>query len=160
MAAELRKWVGRARVPEVEEMDLKAKIPKHCKAILRKKRLCLFREMLVASGHEDISIVDDIKGGFAISGPIPAGNAFKPKRTSAVMTVGDLRGCASTVRKGIIDSTGPSSGDDHLDASTMEATTKEREGMDYGAHRSRYTEPWSRGHPQIRHLAGIEAQAH
>ena len=102
MAAELRKWVGRARLLEVEEMDLKAKIPKHCKATLRKKRLCLFREMLVASGHEDISIVDDIKSGFAISGPIPAGNAFKPKRTSAVMTVGDLRGCASTVRKGII----------------------------------------------------------
>ena len=126
MAAELRKWVGRARALEVEEMDLKAKIPKHCKAILRKKRLCLFREMLVASGHEDISIVDDVKGGFAISGRIPAGNAFKPKRTSAVMTVGDLRGCASIVRKGIIDSTGPS-GDDHLDASTMEATTKELE---------------------------------
>ena len=100
VAAELRKWVGRARALEVEEMDLKAKIPKHCKAILRKKRLCLFREMLVASGHEDISIVDDVKGGFAISGPIPAGNAFKPKRTSAVMTVGDLRGCASIVRKG------------------------------------------------------------
>ena len=155
VAAELRKWVGRARALEVEEMDLKAKIPKHCKAILRKKRLCLFREMLVASGHEDISIVDDIKGGFAISGPRPAKDAFKPKRTSAVMTVGDLRGCASIVRKGIIDSTGPT-GNDHLDASTMEATTKELErGWITGP-----TEPWGRGHTQIRHLAGIEVQAH
>ena len=64
-----------------------------------KKRLCLFRETLVASGHEDISIVDDVKDGFAISGPIPAGNAFKPERTSAVMTVGDLRGCARIAQR-------------------------------------------------------------
>ena len=160
VTAELRKWVGRARELEVEELDLKAKIPKRCKAILKKKRLCLFREMLIASGIEDISIVDGVRDGFVISGPIPAGNAFKPKRTSAVMTVDDLTGCASAVRKGIIDSTGPS-GDDHLDVSAMEAHDQRvRGGMDNGANRSKLTDPWTRGRPQIWHLAGVEVQAH
>ena len=128
----LKRWMSRAKELEPVEARLKELMPRHCREILSNKRLQLFKEMLEASEHEDLSLVSDMSEGFKLSGPIPKCDAFRAKRTSATLTTAALRKLAMTARKGIIHSN-KGSGDLELDKATFEATQAELEkGWLYG----------------------------
>ena len=128
----LKKWMSRAKELEPVEARLKELMPRHCREILSNKRLQLFKEMLEASEHKDLSLVSDMSEGFKLSGPIPKCDAFRAKRTSATLTTAALRKSAMTARKGIIHSN-KGSGDLELDKATFEATQAELEkGWLYG----------------------------
>ena len=100
----LTKWMSRAKELEPVEAKLKELMPSHCKQILINKRLQLFKEMLEASEHKDLSLVSDMSEGFKLSGPIRMCDAFRAKRTSATLTTAALRKSAMAARKGIIHS--------------------------------------------------------
>ena len=105
-------------------MSAKSAMATHCADILKSKRVSLFAKMLAAAGHEDESIAKEMRSGFLLGGPIPRSEAFRVKRTSASLTMDDLRGQAPRLRQGILAST-KSSGDAELDAATYEATISE-----------------------------------
>ena len=56
----LKKWMSRAKELEPVDARLKELMPRHCREILSNKRLQLFKEMLEASGHKDLSLVSDM----------------------------------------------------------------------------------------------------
>ena len=82
--------------------------------------------MLNDIGYDDKSIASEMCVGFKLAGPIPPSPVFKKKRTSATLSVNDLRHSAHVTRQGIILST-VSSGDDELDLALQAATDKELE---------------------------------
>ena len=83
----LRKWVSRAKELEDEERDLKLRLPGHCQQVLKRNRIILFKEMLVACNYEDQEIVFDMSVGFKLSGPIPPSKVLRPKRSHGSLTV-------------------------------------------------------------------------
>ena len=115
-----------ARAQELEPVEAKLRelMPQHCRQVLNNKKLQLFKEMLEASGHKDLTLVSDISEGFRLSGPIPKCDAFRAKRTSATLTTTALRKAAMVARKGVIHSN-KGSGDLELDSATFEATQTE-----------------------------------
>eukprot|EP00434_Breviolum_minutum_P011523 symbB.v1.2.010159.t3/scaffold660.1/size175713/16 len=122
----MRKWTSKAKELEDVEKEVKAKLPEHCFEVLRHKRLSLFQDMLNDIGYDDKSIPSEMCVGFRLAGPIPPSPVFKKKRTSATLSVNDLRHSAHVTRQGIILST-VSSGDDELDLALQAATDKELE---------------------------------
>ena len=124
--AEMRRWLSTAKDLRAEEDELKSNLPEHCAQVLKDKRLCLFRELLKQSGFTDTGFADQMCVGFKLSGPINPSSSFRKKRTSASMTVSDLKQSAKRVRTGILMSC-RSSGDDKLDCALQEATDLELE---------------------------------
>ena len=122
----MRKWTAKAKELEDVEKEVKAKLPEHCFEVLRHKRLSLFQDMLNDIGYDDKSIASEMCVGFKLAGPIPPSPVFKKKRTSATLSVNDLRHSAHVTRQGIILST-VSSGDDELDRALQAVTDKELE---------------------------------
>ena len=51
-------------------------MPLHMQEINKKKRLCMFGEILRDLGYPDVSLVDHIAFGFPISGWLPESNIF------------------------------------------------------------------------------------
>ena len=87
----MRKWTSKAKELEDVEKEVKAKLPEHCFEVLRHKRLSLFQDMLNDIGYDDKSIASEMCVGFKLAGPIPPSPVFKKKRTSATLSVNDLR---------------------------------------------------------------------
>ena len=73
----LKKWMSRAKELEPVEARLKELMPRHCREIPSNKRLQLFKEMLEASGHKDLSLLSDVSERFRLSSPIPKCDAFR-----------------------------------------------------------------------------------
>ncbi|CAE7512822.1 ubiad1 [Symbiodinium sp. CCMP2592] len=120
----LRHWISKARELEAEEEELRDSMPQHCKRVLGRKRLVLFRTMLEECGHEDLEIANDIAKGFDLSGAIPRNPAYRPKLSPASLSVSDLRSSAAVMREATLLAT-KSSGDPELDEALMAATDKE-----------------------------------
>ena len=120
----LREWVSKARELEVEEEELRDSMQPHCRRVLGRKRLVLFRTMLESCGHEDLTLVEDIAQGFNLSGAIPRNPAYRAKLSTASMSVSDLRSSAAVMREATLLAT-KSSGNAELDEALMAATDKE-----------------------------------
>ena len=56
--SEMRKWIGKALELEDYEMEYRSALPDHCRATLAKKRILLFRDLLVEAEHTDMDIVE------------------------------------------------------------------------------------------------------
>ena len=63
--AVLRMWLQWVSELAHDEEELKAGLPRFRREVLRSKRLLVFRRMLEAIQHEDISLVDDMSTGFS-----------------------------------------------------------------------------------------------
>ena len=61
------------------EEELKAGLPRFRREVLKSKRLLVFRRMLEAIQHEDISLVDDMSTGFSLTGVLPRSHVFLSK---------------------------------------------------------------------------------
>ena len=90
------------------------------------KRLCLMNTLIRESGHEDLSLVEDLKRGFDLTGALPRSGVFSHKVRPASMTCEDLRRVSDLGRSVLLESV-QSSGDNELDLGLFEATVKEVE---------------------------------
>lgn len=122
----VRKWTARAKDLEDIEKEVKERLPEHCFEVLKHKRLSLFQDMLNDISFEDSEIASEVCVGFKLAGPISPSPVFKKKRTSATLTVEELRQSAHITRQGILLSTA-GSGDKELDDALQAATDKELE---------------------------------
>ena len=61
------------------EAALKGDMSGRRRAILEKKRLLLFKELLVEAGSNDVNLVEDICNGFDLTGKLPEFNQFDKK---------------------------------------------------------------------------------
>ena len=87
---------------------------------------CLVDKLIKDSGHEDLTLVDDLTRGFDLTGALPRSGVFSQKFRPASMTCEDLRKVSELSRSVIIESL-QSSGDPELDQGLFEATLKEVE---------------------------------
>ena len=98
--AELRKWTLRKK-----ELDETFDGPDHCKKVLKSKPTSLFQEMLLAAEHGDTTLVEDIRQGFDLLGPIRPSSVLPKKTTVATLSVDDVRVSTPANQKAIWEST-------------------------------------------------------
>ena len=60
---EVKRWVALSKELSAKERDLKSSISPRIAVVLKDKRLCLLERLLEEAGHEDTSLVEDIKKG-------------------------------------------------------------------------------------------------
>ena len=98
--AELRKWTLRKK-----ELDETFDGPDHCKKVLKSKPTSLFHEMMLAAGHGDTTLVEDIRQGFDLLGPIKPSSVLPKKTTVATLSIDDVRVSTPANQKAIWEST-------------------------------------------------------
>ena len=94
--------------------------------MLKDKRLCLLSLLFRKAGHEDLSLVDDLKRGFDLTGALPRSGVFSQKFRPASMSCEDLRWVSDLGRTVLLESV-QSLADKELDSSPFEATMEEVE---------------------------------
>ena len=120
--AVLRMWLQWVSELGLAEKELKAGMPSFRCEVLQSKRLLVFRRMLEAIQHEDVSLVDNIAAGFDLTGALP--RSFLSKFKPADQSEAQLRKGAKRLRDGLMASVRPST-DPVIDKGVLEATRKE-----------------------------------
>ena len=125
---QIRKWTAYAIETDKEERAAKSTLSHRIADVLKDKRLGpgLLDKLIKDSGHEDLTLVDDLTKGFDLTGALPRSGVFSQKFRPASMTCEDLRKVSELSRSVIIESL-QSSGDPELDRGLFEATMKEVE---------------------------------
>ena len=78
-AIALNWWESRAESLDEDKRALHSSLPPHLLPTLGKLHLPLLEEMLHASGHEDLSLMSDLKRGFPVIGEMSAGGVGTPR---------------------------------------------------------------------------------
>ena len=94
--------------------------------VLQSKRLLVFRRMLEAIQHEDISLVENMATGFNLTGVLPRSHVFISKFKPADQSAAQLRRGAKRLRDGLMATVKPAV-DPTVDKGVLEATRKELE---------------------------------
>ena len=123
---EVKRWVALSKELSAKERDLKSSISPRIAEVFKDKRLCLLERLLKEAGHEDTSLVEDIKKGFDLTGALPRSGVFNQKFRRASMTCEDLRKVSNLSRDVLLESV-QSSGDKEVDISLFAAPRKEVE---------------------------------
>ena len=108
---EAKRCVALSKARSAKERDLKSSISPRIAEVLKDKRLCLLERLLEEAGHEDTSLVEDIKKGLDLAGALPRLGVFNQKFRPA--SVSDV----------LLESV-QSSGDKEVDISLFAATLK------------------------------------
>ena len=98
---QMRKWITRASELARGVEDGKGDSPCHAKAILAKKNLKLFEEMISASGSPDIGLAKDVARGFNLMGDIPTGSIYPDRPSYATLLPEQVRRMADVARPAI-----------------------------------------------------------
>ena len=122
----IREWTSYAIDHDNREKSAKAVLSHRIASVLKEKRLGLLDKLIKDSGHEDVTLVDDLTKGFDLTGSLPPSGVFSHKFRPASMTCDDLRKVSELSKSVIIESL-QSSGDHELDVGLYEATLKEVE---------------------------------
>ena len=122
----IREWTSYAIDHDYREKSAKAVLSHRIASVLKDKRLGLLDKLIKDSGHEDVTLVDDLAKGFDLTGSLPPSGVFSHKFRPASMTCDDLRKVSELSKSVIIESL-QSSGDHDLDVGLYEATLKEVE---------------------------------
>lgn len=122
--AELCKWAFLAEEVMPQERALKENVSSRRRTVLHDKKLVLFGKLIEQSGHEDVSLIQDLANGFSFTGELPKSGVFKNKLRPAKISCENLRKLARLSRESILKSVAKSS-DPELDVALMEATRKE-----------------------------------
>ena len=120
---EVKRWVALSKELSNKERDLKSSISPRIAEVLKDKKLCLLKQLPEEAGHEDTSLVEDIKRGFDLTGALPRSGVFNQKFRPASMTCEDLRKVSNLSREVLLESV-QSSGDKEIDLSLFTATLK------------------------------------
>ena len=125
-ATYLLKWTKRCEELEADERKLHETLAPHLKQVLRGKRLLVFQEMLNDLGYPDKNLVQDICGGFKLSGWLPKSGVFPAtlKRPSHNMETAKrlAKGLNHSICKQVAGT-----GDDSLEAEVWRQTEEEVE---------------------------------
>ena len=73
-----------------EERAAKSNLSHRIADVLKDKRLKLLDKLIKDSGHEDLTLVDDLTRGFDLTGALPRSGVFSQKFRPASMTCEDL----------------------------------------------------------------------
>ena len=96
---EVKRWVALSKELSNKERDLKSSISPRIAEVLKDKKLCLLKQLPEEAGHEDTSLVEDIKRGFDLTGALPRSGVFNQKFRPASMTCEDLRKVSNLSRE-------------------------------------------------------------
>ena len=119
-----KKWVSRAKVLDVQEVEAKAGLQEHLSRILAPKRILLWEEMLREANYPDMGVVNELLHGTELVGSVPASGIFEAKFKPADMSVEQLQAMSFRDRIRNFYSS-RSSGDDEVDRIVYEKTLEE-----------------------------------
>ena len=120
----VKKWSQRAKELSDEEEKLKAGLDPQVVRVIEKKRILLYKEMLVEAEYPDLNVVNELVEGAELVGPVERTNMMPDKSIPALLSANELGTRAMMVRPGI-ESTVTSSGDAEIDASVWAQTLEE-----------------------------------
>ena len=100
-AAFLMKWSNRCKALKLDEDRLRQNMESHLQRVLQGKRLLLMKEMLLDLGYPDSSLVDEITGGFQLSGWLPKSKVFPPHVKRPQQSMAAVRTMSKGVNKSI-----------------------------------------------------------
>jgi hypothetical protein len=107
-----------------DEEALHAGMPEHLQRVLKGKRICLFRSLLLDSGYPDAKIADELAQGFPLCGWLPASDIFPSKMRPPQLHVETLDKMSASFSARTVGATKPS-GDAALDDMLWQATMDE-----------------------------------
>ena len=94
-----KKWTARAKELHKAEDELRSQMPEHVRQVLGQKRLVLLGEMLRDLGYPDEKLVEDIAGGFRLSGYMTNSKVFIARSKRPAMSISTLRKLGKTFNK-------------------------------------------------------------
>jgi len=93
-ASIFKTWLRKAAELRKEEAELRSALPEHLHKILSRKKLLLWKHILVSLEYEDTKIIDEIIDGFSLTGWASESGVFDKRVKAATMTVDQLSGVA------------------------------------------------------------------
>jgi hypothetical protein len=103
-AAFLKRWMKRALELRTEEQKLHARLPEHLQHLLTGKKLLLWREILDDLGYPDSKIVDEICGGFPLTGWAEQSGVFQTQVRPPSTSFKQLEGMARGLNMAVVSS--------------------------------------------------------
>ena len=100
----LKKWTTRALELKQDEMNLHATMPQHLQAIMKGKRLCLWKEILIDLGYPDVAIIDEAAAGFDLTGWSTKSGVFETNVRAPELSVKQLDGMAVGLNSAVVSS--------------------------------------------------------
>eukprot|EP00435_Cladocopium_sp_Y103_P007598 s2738_g2.t1 len=97
-------WLQKACELKEQEARLHESMPPHLRKILGKKKLLLWKHMLVSLGYKDAKIIDEVISGFQMTGWANESGVFDRRVRSAGMTVEQLSGMALGLNAAVVGS--------------------------------------------------------
>ena len=122
---ELTKWTIRAGQLKEQEKKYKGGLPQHMQALLQKKRLLLFKEMLESVNYPDKQLVEDLARGFNITGWQDKTGVFPQCVKRPQFSLGTLKQMARGLNKAILQQLREDKDDAELVQKTWEKTLEE-----------------------------------
>jgi hypothetical protein len=117
-------WLQKAAELRQAETELHAELPQHLQQILARKKLLLWKHILVSLDYGDVKIIDEIISGFSLTGWASESGVFDKKVRPASMTVEQLKGVALGLNAAVVGSLKQAQWTD-LDASALAETEAE-----------------------------------
>lgn len=124
--ANARKWMLRTMELREMEQNLKSQMDPHCSAVLCKKNLLVYKEMMQQCGYGDRGLFRDVCKGFKLLGDLQPSNVFPSKPSFATLTEEQVVFGAEFNRKALVSSAFRPM-DDDIKRGVYEATVKELE---------------------------------
>ena len=97
-----KSWLKKSTELKQDEARLHEQLPEHLKQILSKKKLLLWKHILVSLGYNDAKIVDEVIAGFSLTGWAAESGVFDKKVRAASMTVEQLSGVALGMNSAVV----------------------------------------------------------
>eukprot|EP00435_Cladocopium_sp_Y103_P059935 s673_g21.t1 len=100
----LKKWMRRAIELKSEENAAHDKLPDHLKPILAKKKLLLWREILIDLEYPDYKVIDEAMAGFPLTGWSQKSGVFETLVRPPENSVKQLEGMAKGLNMAVVSS--------------------------------------------------------
>ena len=78
----IREWTSYAIDHDYREKSAKAVLSRRIASVLKDKRLGLLDKLIKDSGHEDVTLVDDLTKGFDLTGSLPPASKHDVRRSA------------------------------------------------------------------------------
>ena len=98
----LKRWAMRSKQLESDESAFKNKLDPHVAAILKPKRLLLWREMMRELEYPDQAVFEEVVGGIPMTGEVEASGIFDPAFRPASKSVQELKESADTLSREVL----------------------------------------------------------
>ena len=103
-AAALRHYTVRAAELRIQEKELHRRLEPEIEAVMKSKRLLLFKEMLQDASIEDPSLFDEMCNGFKLVGNLESSGQFLQKWKPATVGVDQLKMTAKWAQRAVVNS--------------------------------------------------------